>query len=213
MVSLRHAIPALFLLTPLALSAQARKNQLGFNIGAEFITGNSLAGDSLFPSPITYTNSVSLELYYGRDLRRLGPTQLSFDLPALVGPDHRIRNGDPVLATSLATFYVTPGVRVALPNHTQITPWVSTGVGYSLFETSDFLAGGAHNPTIHTNTTAFQFGAGADLRTPIHILGFPISARGEFRDFFTLSQPTYFTPVTGSSQHNLTVSGGLFVSF
>ncbi len=212
MLSRGRILPAL-LFAPFALPAQTRPNQLGFNIGAEFIPGNSLAADPLSPRPVTYTDSLSLELFYGRDLRRLGPARLSFDLPALVGPNHKIRNGDGSLPTSLATFYVTPGLRLSLPNHTSLTPWISTGAGYSLLETSDYLAGGASNASIHTHTTAFQFGAGADLHTPLHILAFPISARGEFRDFFTLAQPTFFTPVTGSSQHNLTVSGGLFLSF
>ena len=81
-----------------------------------------------------------------------------------------------------------------------------------MFETSDYFSGGANNPTIHTHTGVLQFGAGADVRTPLKLWK-PIGVRGEFRDFYALAQPTFFVPVTGGSQHGLTVSGGIFARF
>ena len=196
-----------------AASAQSQKNLLGFNIGGEFNPSNSLAA----PAPganatITTSSSMALQLYYGRDLHSFRHTELWFDLPALVGPNHRISNGNASLPTSNATFYVTPSARLALPNRTPVTPWVSGGIGYGLFETSDFFLGGRNNPTIHTHTAVQQFGAGVDVKTPLKLWK-PIGFRGEFRDFYALSQPTFFVPVTGGTQHGLTVSGGIFARF
>ena len=209
-------LASLWLILPLVLLAQQRKNELGFNIGGEFIPSTSLTAVSPALAPVApnvdYTRSLSLELHYGRELKRFSRTDLWLDVPALVGPNHKIRSNSPQLPTSIATFYVTPGLRLAVPTHSPISPWASFGGGYALYETSDFLSGGRNNPTIHTNTGALQLGAGADIKTPLHIL-LPISARAEFRDFYTLTQPIYFASVANSSQHNLTVSGGLLIHF
>jgi hypothetical protein len=57
-----------------------------------------------------------------------------------------------------------------------------------------------------------QFGAGIDVRTRLKLL-FPIGLRGEFRDFYTLENPSFGVPVQRSEQHNLVISGGLVVHF
>ena len=191
------------------LGAQ-EKNVLAFTIGSEFIPSNSTVLTS--PGKISDSHSLSLELSYDRELHRFGGHSLWLDVPALVGPNHKITNGNPLLPTSNATFYVTPSARFDLTSGRTITPWLSAGGGYGLFETSDYLYGGSNNPTIHTHTGVLQFGGGVDVKTPIRIWK-PIGFRGEFRDFYALSQPTYFAPVTGHSQHGLTVSGGLTARF
>lgn len=198
-----------------SISAQAlKKNQLGFLVGGEFISSNSLtpaAAGGANPK-IDSTRSLSLELNYGREVHDFRHASLWLDVPALVGPNHKIAASNPFLPTSNATFYVTPSARLAVDIKGPVTPWLSTGFGYGLFETSDSLGGGAGNPTIHTHTGVAQFGGGVDIATPLRVL-FPIGLRGEFRDFYALSQPTYLVPVTGGSQHNLTVSGGLNIRF
>jgi hypothetical protein len=50
------------------------------------------------------------------------------------------------------------------------------------------------------------------VRTRVKLL-FPIGLRGEFRDFYTLGNPSFGVPVLRSDQHNLVVSGGLVVHF
>ena len=57
-----------------------------------------------------------------------------------------------------------------------------------------------------------QFGAGIDVRTQLKLL-FPIAFRDEFRDFYTLGNPSSGVPVQRSEQPNLVVSGGLVVHF
>ena len=212
-----HRYTSALLLIAVSVSAQSPthtpKNLLGFNIGGEFNPSNSLAAPSAGAnSTINTSSSMALELYYGRTLHSFRRTELWLDIPALVGPNHRITNGNARLPTSNATFYVTPAARLTLPTRSPITPWISVGVGYGLFETSDYFFNGAGNPTIHTHTAVVQFGAGADVRTPLKLWK-PIGLRGEFRDFYALSQPTFFVPVTGGSQHGLTVSGGIFARF
>ena len=199
----------------LPAAAQEKRNQLGFSIGAEFVPSNSLAEGVAGSGPreIKTSNSLALELNYGCQIHRFQRAELWLDVPALVGPNHKITNGNPLLPTSDATFYVTPSARLAFPIGRAWTPWVSAGGGYGLLETSDFFEGGANNPTIHTNVGVLQFGVGVDAKTPFHVLGFPIGVRGEFRDFFALSQPTFFVPVTNGSQNNLTVNGGLTIRF
>lgn len=222
--ALATLLPFLLLSSASSLRAQAvdKNNQLGFNVGYEFIPSNSLtpAAAGAGNPNINYTGSLALQLNYGRRIHDFRRAELWLDVPALVGPNHKISNGNPFLPTSNATFYVTPSARLAFPTRRAITPWVSLGGGYGLFETSDFFFGGRNNPTIHTNAGVLQFGAGADIKTPLRIPkllglpgGFPIGLRGEFRDFYALSQPTYPIAVTGGSQHNLTVGAGLTVRF
>lgn len=193
---------------PLLAQVGGEKTQLGFNVGYEFIPSNSLtaAAAGTGNPNINDTGSLALQLNYGRRIHDFHRTQLWLDVPALVGPNHKINNGNPLLPTSNATFYVAPSARLAYDTGHAITPWVSISAGYGLFETSDFFAGGRNNPIIHTNTGVVQFGAGADVKTPFRIpkvLGlpgnFPIGLRGEFRDFYALSQPTYPVAVTGGS--------------
>ena len=185
----------------LPVAAQEKKNQLGFSIGSEFVPSNSLASAAAGNNPreIKSSNSLALELNYGREIHHFQRADLWLDVPALVGPNHKITNGNPLLPTSDATFYVTPSARLAFPLGRAWTPWVSAGGGYGLFETSDFFEGGANNPTIHTHTGVLQFGAGVDATTPIQVFGHPIGVRGAFRDFFALSEPTFAVPVTGGT--------------
>ena len=53
-----------------------------------------------------------------------------------------------------------------------------------------------------------NFGGGIDVGTRVKLV-FPIGLRGEFRDFYTLGNPSFGVPVQRSEQHNLVVSGGL----
>ena len=58
----------------------------------------------------------------------------------------------------------------------------------------------------------YSFGAGVDVRTPIRVL-FPISLRGEVRDYYSVSNPRFGTAVQGGGQHNVVASGGFVLSF
>jgi hypothetical protein len=86
------------------------------------------------------------------------------------------------------------------------------GLGYGLYEGSSVLQNGVANTEIHRNVATAQFGGGIDVRTQLKLL-FPIGFRGEFRDFYTLGNPSFGIPVQRSEQINLVVSGGLVVHF
>ena len=74
------------------------------------------------------------------------------------------------------------------------------------------MQNGVANAEIHGNLATAQFGGGIDVRTRVKLL-LPIGLRGEFRDFYTLGNPSFGVPVLRSEQHNLVVSGGLVVHF
>ena len=74
------------------------------------------------------------------------------------------------------------------------------------------MQNGVANAEIHGNLATAQFGGGIDVRTRVKLL-LPIGLRGEFRDFYTLGNPSFGVPVLRSDQHNLVVSGGLVVHF
>jgi hypothetical protein len=76
------------------------------------------------------------------------------------------------------------------------------GLGYGLYEGSSVLQNGVANTEIHRNVARAQFGGGIDGRTRLKLL-FPIGCRGEFRDFYTLGNPSFGVPVQPSEQHNV----------
>jgi hypothetical protein len=59
---------------------------------------------------------------------------------------------------------------------------------------------------------AAQFGGGIDVRTTLRLL-FPISLRGEVRDYYSLETPAFGVPIGHAEQHNVVVAGGLVLSF
>jgi hypothetical protein len=110
--------------------------------------------------------------------------------------------------TSLATSFVTPSLRAQFVSHAPI----SGGFGYGLYEGSSALQDGVANTEIHRNVATAQFGAGIDVRTRLKLL-FPIGLRGEFRDFYSLGNPSFGVPVQRSEQHNLVIAEGWVVHF
>ena len=97
-------------------------------------------------------------------------------------------------------------------DHAFVSPWLSGGFGYGLYEGSSRFGSGVVNPQIHRNVATAQFGGGLDLRTPLRLL-IPIGIRGEVRDYYSLEAPNFGIPVRRSGQHNIVVAGGLVVRF
>jgi hypothetical protein len=112
---------------------------------------------------------------------------------------------------SLATLFVTPSLRAQFVSHAPASPWLSGDLGYGLYDGSSLLQNGVANAEIHRNVQTAQFGGGIDVRTRLKLL-FTIGFRGDFRDFYTLGNPSSGVPVP-RAQHNLVVSGGLVVHF
>ena len=113
---------------------------------------------------------------------------------------------------SLATIFVVPSLRVEFAPNAVISPWVSGGFGYGISEGCEFFGNEVRNSSRYQSTGASQFGAGVDARTPLRVW-FPISLRGEVRDYCAATNPGFGTAVRGSGQNNLVVSGGMVLHF
>jgi hypothetical protein len=208
---LRYLILALVFVSASFVSAQHKEenNQLGFMLGAEFIPDQSTA---TAPSvPVELGNSEVFQLNFAH---RLAGThsQLWLEFPAAAGPSHSVHSNNLVTPVSLATFYVTPSLRVNFAAQRKFSPWLSFGGGYALFEGSERLRNGQDNPDRFTNTGALQFGGGVDIRTPLKVLK-PIGLRAELRDFYSLDTPRFITAIREDRQHNVIVSGGFILRF
>jgi hypothetical protein len=107
---------------------------------------------------------------------------------------------------------VTPSLRVRFASHALASRWLSGGFGYGLYEGSGTFQNGAANTQVNRNVTTAQFGGGIDVRTPLKLL-FPISLRGEVRDYYTSETPSFGVPMQRTGQHNVLLSGGFSVHF
>ena len=197
-------------LLALCLSAAAQtetKNELGLSLGAGLIPQRSTsAGQSL-----NFGASIAFSAAYARLIRN-GNTSLSIEFPFVAEPANSVQSANLQSIVSLATIFVVPSVRVKFASGGGISPWLSGGFGYGIREGSEFFGNSQRNGSRYQSTGAVQVGAGVDVRTPIRIL-FPISLRGEVRDYYSVSNPTFGTAVQGGGQHNVVASGGMVLSF
>jgi hypothetical protein len=184
-------------------------NQLGLLLGAEFIGNHSTA--TIPSTSINFSNSVVFQLNFAHRLKGSG-TQLWLEFPSAAAPSHTVTSINPTTPISLATFYTTPSFRLNFHGQRTLSPWVSFGGGYALYEGSERLRNGAENLARYTNTGTLQFGAGVDVRTKLRIWK-PIGFRGEIRDFYSFDTLNFATPVRDHHQHNVVVSGGFIVRF
>jgi hypothetical protein len=125
---------------------------------------------------------------------------------------HGVESAQLNAITSLATLFVTPSLRAQFVSRAPASSWLSAGLGYRLYEGSSVLQNAVANTEIHRNVATAQFG-GESTSAPGSNCCSAIGFRGEFRDFYTLGNPSFGVPVLRSEQHNLVVSGGLVVHF
>ncbi len=206
---MKKLISPLLLLWLIAYSASAQetKNEVGFLLGAEQIPGSTTTAGA----PFSVGNSVAFSFDYARRLtgKRIA---LFAEIPFAAAPSHRGGSSQPGTATSLATLYVVPSLRLQAFAGRRFSPWVSGGFGYGWLETSALLNNGAPNPAINRNTGTAQFGGGVDFRTPLHLL-FPISLRAELRDYYAVDTPNYGTALRQQGQHDIVPAGGFIIHF
>ena len=202
---LRITLPVILFFTHSSAFAQSH-NELGLLLGAEIIPDHST---SLTSSSITLSKSSSLQATYARHVTSGKRAALLFELPFVASPSHSVQSTQNT-TVSLATLYLTPGFRLSLAPDQSLSPWLSFGGGYGLYETSEKLASGAVNPDRFRSTETLQFGGGIDFKTPLHIL-FPIDLRAEMRDFYTLNTPNFAVLLREQHQHNLVASGGFVI--
>lgn len=206
MKTLRIVLVTLFLVTHFSLFAQS-SNELGLLLGVEIIPDHSTAISSV---PIAFSKSSSLQATYARRVVSGTHAALLFEAPFVASPSHSVSSSARSTPVSLATLYVTPGLRLAIFPDKLLSPWLSFGGGYGLYEGSEKLATGLPNPDRFRNTGTLQFGGGVDVKTPLHFF-LPIGFRAEVRDFYTVDTPNFTTAVRETGQHNVIASGGLVV--
>jgi hypothetical protein len=207
---INHIVAAILLMGAFhpAFAQDNRINELGLLLGIESVPGNALA--TAPGGAVTFGKSEAFQLNYARRLFQGDKAALWLEFPALAGPSHEIRTANPATPVSVATFYVTPSFRVNIVPRARVSPWLSFGGGYSLFETSEAFSNGVQNPNRLTNTAVLQFGGGADFRTPLRIL-VPINLRAEVRDFHSFEAQDVNAALRGPGQHGVVISGGLLL--
>jgi hypothetical protein len=200
---------AIALVALIAFSARAQelKNEAGFLLGSEQIP----AATTKAGAPLSVGGSVAFSFDYARRLSGR-QTALSFEVPFSAAPSHHENRLQPSLVTSLATLYVVPSLRVQALANRRFSPWLSGGFGYGWLETSALYNNGARNPQVNRNTGTAQFGAGVDIRTPIHLL-FPITLRAELRDYYSIEAANYGVALRQQGQHDLVAAGGFVIHF
>jgi hypothetical protein len=199
-----------FLLLAFTVAAVAQpnsRNELGLTLGVEILPDRETASGST----LKLSNGVAFGANFAHRLRG-EKTALYLEFPLIATPSHDVLPVQAGSIGSLATLYVTPSLRVQSSRNNVVSPWFSGGFGYGWFEGSKNFPSGTTNPNRNVNTATVQFGVGADVRTPVRIL-FPISLRGEVRDFYAVNGPNHGPVLNSGGQHNITAAGGFVVHF
>jgi hypothetical protein len=187
--------------------AQENKNELGLLLGAEFIPRVPTASNQ----NLSFGKSIAYSVDYARRLSS-GHTALYLEIPFAAAPSHKVESTQLHTIASLATLFVTPSLRVRFARRAPVSPWLSGGFGYGLYEGSRGFQDGIVNTQVYRNVATAQLGGGIDVRTPLK-RPLPISLRAEVRDYYTLVTPNFGVPVQRSGQHNVVLSGGFAVRF
>jgi hypothetical protein len=185
---------------PAALLGQrTAQNELGLVIGATITPSVALeeGGRLHFDSSLALGVEYDRQLFADRGATFLGGVDF------LASPlDVKLSSPPSNVSPNYAYLFLTPHVRVKFNAAGKLEPWFLLGGGYAAF-TAD--AGG-------TNTGTLEFGGGVDSKSIVHLVGIPIGARLEVRDFYS-GQPNYNQPIRGSLQNNVVYTGGLLVRF
>jgi len=211
-MSLKHlAIGAVVAVCTFVAQAAAQENELSGIIGRTFTSDQSILGAPAYDPDLRFSNGLSFEINYARNLIGMGKgfLSLTLEVPFVVNPDQDLHAAPPNrIPEKYASFFVTPAVRLnAFPGQ-GISPWVSFGSGFGHFAASSTLLFGGNNPgTTGTNTGVIQAGLGLDVKI-FH--GF--SLRGEGRDFWS-GVPQLNVNTGKSRQHNIFAGGGIVWHF
>lgn len=192
-----------------AYAQDNRKNEIGLLLGGTFTPALNVAGPGA--NRLEIGSGITFQLTYARQLTTARSMALYFEVPALAIPLQDITSSNGTVPRNYDSFFVTPGLRVKLAPSQRVSPWLSAGGGYALFDESANRMDGTHNTTRGTSGGALQFGGGVDIRTPIKVL-FPIGLRAEVRDLYT-AKPNYNISTGGGFQHNVVLSGGVVLHF
>jgi len=191
-------------LIPLLLAGvlSAQRHEAAFTLGRATSPARTLAAGKLDPQA-----GNALQAVYGIRVARPAGASLHFDLGVLSVPLRDIATANPQATKDFATLYVTPALRLKFLPSSRISPWVTGGGGYALYEQSVARTDGQPNSAprlIHRGQV--MFGGGVDVR-----MFRWLAVRGEVRDFYTGS-PAFNIPQSGG-QHNIVVGGGFVLRF
>ncbi len=190
----------IFLLLAEVLSAQ--RHEVALTLGRAASPARTLAAGKL-----DLQAGNSLQAVYGIPLARAPSASLHLDVGVLSVPLRDIATAIPQATRDFATLYVTPALRLKFLPSSRVSPWVTGGGGYALYEQSVARTDGQPNSAprlIHRGQV--MFGGGVDLRV-FRWLG----VRAEVRDFYTGSPA--FNILQSGGQHNIVVGGGLVLRF
>jgi len=188
-----------------ATGASAQSRQFGFLIGG--MSAGDIEPTSVTSGAIGRDSAFTYQFFYGRSLADFKLVSLHFELPVVVATATSLENALPQMPKDYSGVFVTPGLMLRFLPGSPFVPYVSLGVGFAWFESSDVLAGGGTNTG---STGAFRgaagIGGGVDFKlAPL------IGLRLDIRDF--RSGKPNFNIDTSGGQHNLLVSGGVVLRF
>jgi opacity protein-like surface antigen len=185
-----------------ASAAAGQNHELGLTLGR--IHGPSRSSPQ---GDLNLGSGVALQANYGYRFFTRKHFSLTSEVHFLANGLREIESRNPQATRDVATIYVTPGLRVKFAPIGRVSPYVTGGGGYALYEQSFFRIDGASNDAPRfTHRGALMFGGGIDV--PVWRW---IGGRFEVRDFYT-GNPSYNAAVQGG-QHNVVIGGGFVLFF
>jgi len=192
-----------------ALAQDEEGNEVGLMLGGIITAEQSAAGTGV---PLDIRNGLSFQATYARRLRRGDSASIYLEFPFIATPSTDLQSALGRVPRNYSSLFLTPGIRVKFAPAARVSPWLSVGGGYALFEESTTRIDGLENTADRvTHTGALQLGGGIDFDPGLRIL-LPITFRGEVRDFYS-GTPNYAVSVENDMQHNVVVSGGFVIRF
>jgi hypothetical protein len=191
---------------------ESHKNEIALLIGDAVnngLTTRNPGGSGTIP--VDTGAGFTFEANYARRILGKNSARIFLEFPFLSTPSKDVTTTAAGVPRNYAYLSITPAVRAEFAPNKTLSPWVTLGGGYALFQSSTSLTDGTPNPgNRFVNRGALEFGGGVDVRTPLKIV-FPVLVRAEVRDLYT-GRPSLNVPLNGGG-HNVFFSGGLVVRF
>ena len=199
MIRLLVSLSVAFALWAVPASAQTRFD-VGLLLGST--TTSDEGGVLQFDRGKTYQATVAWRVWHNDSVR------VALEVPFIATPDFDVATSGRVLPKAYASLYLTPGVRVTVLSDKIVSIFGAAGAGYARYSESKLRVDGSPNPAQRdTNTNAFQFGGGVDVRA-LRWLAF----RAEIRDLCTGAR-AFSISTPGGRVHNVVTSGGIVLRF
>lgn len=182
----------LFVISTLAVTANAQKNEFAAEASGQFPSANNLS----------FEPAAGFQLNYAHRLAGASGVGLYLEVPFLAGFNNLRTVTSLFTGQDYSSLYVTPGVKVKFVPEFFLSPYVAGGIGVAHFDASN--SGGSETDF------AVDIGGGVDMKILPHV-----SLRGEVRDFitdtpgFNLNLIQNFTGKT----NNVVASGGVVIRF